>query len=1174
MTIKRAKKTMDGNTAAAHISYAFTEVATIFPITPSSPMPECVDVWSANGRKNIFGKEVIVKEMESEGGAAGAMHGALGAGALTTTYSSSQGLLLMIPNMYKLAGERLPGVFHIAARTLATHALSIYGDHSDVMAVRQTGVAMMAANSVQEVMDLGAVAHLSAIKARVPFLQFFDGFRTSHEIQKIDVWDYKDLAPLVDYEQVKKFKNTSLNPERPKTMGTAQKNVFFQATEASNTIYGQLPGIVEEYMDKINELIGTNYGLFNYYGDSEADRILIAMGSGCQAIRETIDELVKKGEKVGLVEVHLFRPFSKEHLLKVIPKTVKKIAVLDRTKEKGAEGEPLYKDVVTAFYGEENQPEIIGGRFGLGSKDTIPADIEAAFNNLKGEMKKDFTLAIHDDVTHKSLDRTDLRIRHEGQSRCKFWGFGSDGTVGANKEAIKIIGDNTDMYVQGYFDYDSKKSGGLTVSHLRFGNEPILSTYLLDEADFISCSKQAYVFKYDLLEGLKDEGIFLLNTVWSKEELENHLPGKMKRYLAKHNINFYIIDASHIAEKIGLGSRTNMIMQSAFFNLTKVIDTDDAMKYLKDSIVKAYGHKGEDIVAMNYQAVDMGASAYEKIDIPEAWLDAKDEDKKELDLPDFIKNIVKPMEEQKEDEIPVSAFKDIDNGAWETATTQYEKRGVALNVPEWQIDKCIQCNQCSFVCPHAVIRPFLVTEEEKSNAPEGFETKKAIGKGMDGYEFRIQISPLDCTGCGNCADVCPAPEKALIMKPFEEEVEEQKDNWTYAHEVIGYKEDVMDDSSVKGSQFKRPLLEFSGACAGCGETPYATVITQLFGDRMLIANASGCSSIWGASAPSVSYAKNSKGQGPSWANSLFEDNAEYGYGMKLATDSNKYLLEVYMKEFLDLKLDSPLNKAFENWIENKDDVKGSKEATAEILNLKEETVDDEKGKELIEKIFDLKDYLIKKSVWIFGGDGWSYDIGYGGVDHVLASGEDVNILVFDTEVYSNTGGQSSKATPLAAVAQFAASGKKVRKKDLGLMLSTYGYIYVAQVAMGANQNQCLKAMREAESYDGPSIIIAYAPCINHGIRIGMGKSQYREKQAVDAGYWHLWRYDPRLEDESKNPFQLDSKEPTESFQEFIQGEVRYSSLKRSFPETADQLYEEAEKAAKARYNTYKRLAGK
>ena len=1174
MTIKRAKKTMDGNTAAAHVSYAFTEVATIFPITPSSPMPECVDVWAANGRKNVFGKEVIVKEMQSEGGAAGAMHGALGAGALTTTYSSSQGLLLMIPNLYKIAGERLPGVFHVAARTIATHALSIYGDHSDAMSVRQTGVAMLASNSVQEVMDLGAVAHLSAIKARVPFLHFFDGFRTSHEIQKIEAWDYKDLAPLVDYDQVKFFKNTSLNPERPKTMGTAQKNIFFQATEASNTIYEELPSIVEDYMNEINKLIGTDYGLFNYYGDSKADRILVAMGSVCQAIRETIDELMKKGEKVGLVEVHLYRPFSKEHLLNAIPKTVKKIAVLDRTKEKGAEGEPLYKDVVTAFYNVEDKPEIIGGRFGLGSKDTIPADIEAAFDNLKDEMKKDFTLAIHDDVTHKSLERTDLRIRHEGESRCKFWGFGSDGTVGANKEAIKIIGDNTDMYVQAYFDYDSKKSGGLTVSHLRFGKDPILSTYLLDEADFISCSKQAYVFQYDLLEGLKDEGIFLLNTVWSKEELEDHLPGSIKRYLAEHNINLYIIDASHIAEEIGLGSRTNMIMQSAFFNLTGVIDKENAIKYLKDSIVKSYGHKGEDIVAMNYKAVDMGASAYEKIEIPEAWKDAKDDKKEEENLPEFIKNIVKPMEEQKEDLIPVSAFKDIDNGEWETATTQYEKRGVALNVPEWQIDACIQCNQCSFVCPHAVIRPFLVTEEEKKNAPAGFETKKAIGKGLEEYEFRIQISPLDCTGSGNCADICPAPQKALIMKPFEEELRAQKDNWTYAHEVVGYKEDVMDDSSVKGSQFKRPLLEFSGACAGCGETPYATVITQLFGDRMLIANASGCSSIWGASAPSVSYAKNCQGKGPSWANSLFEDNAEYGYGMKLASDSNKYLLEVYMEEFLDLKLDTPLNQAFKNWLENKDDVKGSKEATAEILNLKDEKVSDEKGTDLIEKIFDLKDYLIKKSVWIFGGDGWSYDIGYGGVDHVLASGEDINILVFDTEVYSNTGGQSSKATPLAAVAQFAASGKKVRKKDLGLMLSTYGYVYVAQVAMGANQNQCLKAMREAESYDGPSIIIAYAPCINHGIRMGMGKSQFREKQAVDAGYWHLWRYDPRLEDEGKNPFQLDSKEPSASFQEFIQGEVRYSSLKRSFPETADQLYEEAEKAANARYNTYKRLAGK
>ena len=1174
MTITRVKKTMDGNTAAAHVSYAFTEVATIFPITPSSPMPEYIDVWAANGRKNIFGKEVIVKEMQSEGGAAGAMHGSLGAGALTTTYSSSQGLLLMIPNLYKIAGERLPGVFHIAARTVATHALSIYGDHSDVMAVRQTGVAMLASNSVQEVMDLAAVAHLSAIEARVPFLHFFDGFRTSHEIQKIDIWDYKDLAPLVDYASVKEFKNTSLNPERPKTMGTVQKNIFFQAAEASNPIYDRLPYIVEDYMNKINDLIGSDYKLFNYYGHPEADRALVAMGSGCQAIRETVDYLNANGQKVGLVEVHLYRPFSKDHLLKVIPKSVKRIGVLDRTKEKGAEGEPLYKDVVTAFFDVEDKPEIIGGRFGLSSKDTIPADFEAAFDNLNKDMVKDFTLSITDDLTNKSLPRTDLRIRHEGESRCKFWGFGSDGTVGANKEAIKIIGDNTDMYVQAYFDYDSKKSGGLTVSHLRFGKEPILSTYLLDEADFISVSKQAYVYKYDLLEGLKEGGTFLLNTIWSKDELDDHLPASMKNYLAKHKINFYIIDASHIAENIGLGSRTNMIMQSAFFNLTEVIDVDDAIKYLKDSIVKAYGHKGEDIVAMNYEAVDKGASAYEKIEVPESWLDAKDEEKEEVKLPDFIQNIVKPMEEQKEDELPVSLFKDLDNGAWDTGTTQYEKRGVALNVPEWQIDNCIQCNQCSFVCPHAVIRPFLVTEEEKENIPAGFETKKAIGKGLEGYEFRIQISPLDCTGCGNCADVCPAPNKALIMKAFEEQVEKEKDNWTYAHEEIGYKEELMEPTTVKASQFRQPLLEFSGACAGCGETPYARLVTQLYGDRMLIANASGCSSVWGASAPSVCYAKNSEGKGPSWANSLFEDNAEYGYGMKLATDSNKYLLEAYMKEFLDLNIDTDLNEAFKEWIENKDDVRGSKEATAKILNLREEKIEDERANSILEDIYDLKDYLIKKSVWIFGGDGWAYDIGYGGVDHVLASGENINILVFDTEVYSNTGGQSSKATPLAAVAQFAASGKKVRKKDLGLMLTNYGYVYVAQVAMGANQNQCLKAIREAESYDGPSIIIAYAPCINHGIRIGMGKSQRREKQAVDAGYWHLWRYDPRLEDEGKNPFQLDSKEPSESFQEFIQGEVRYSSLKISFPESADELYEQAEKAAKSRYNTYKRLAGK
>ena len=1175
MTITRAMKTMDGNTAAAHVSYAFTDVATIYPITPSSPMPESVDVWAANGRKNLFGQEVKVKEMQSEAGAAGAMHGSLAAGALTSTYTASQGLLLMIPNMYKIAGERLPGVFHVSARTIATHALSIYGDHSDVMAARQTGCAMLVSNSVQEVMDLSPVAHLAAIEGRIPFINFFDGFRTSHEIQKVEVWDYKDLATMLDFKAVEEFKNHSLNPERPKHMGTAEKNIFFQRTEASNTAYTDIVGIVENYMNQINEKIGTNYGLFTYYGADDAENIIIAMGSVCQAARETIDVLLKEGRKVGMVEVHLYRPFSKEHLLKAIPSTVKKIAVLDRTKEKGAVGSPLYLDVKACYYEEEKRPLIIGGIFGLSSKDTIPADIKAVYDNLdKDEPKHDFTLSITDDVTNKSLPRDDFKVRHEGTSRCKFWGFGSDGTVGANKQAIKIIGDNTDMYAQGYFDYDSKKSGGLTVSHLRFGKEPILSTYLLDEADFISCSKQAYVNQYDLLAGIKEGGTFLLNTVWSVEELEQHLPAKMKRVLAEKNIDFYILDASHIAQSIGLGGRTNMIMQSAFFNLTKVIPVEDAVRYLKESIVKSYGHKGEDIVNMNYNAVDKGLEAPIKVNVPAEWKDAVDEVKEEKELPDFIKNIVKPMLEQKEDDLPVSAFKGIENGEFESGTTAYEKRGIALNVPEWQIDNCIQCNQCSYVCPHAVIRPFLVTEEEKANAPEGFETKKAIGKGMDGFTFRIQVSPLDCTGCGNCADVCPAPKKALLMKPFEEEVEKEKDHWAYAHEVVGYKENVMDDMTLKGSQFKQPLFEFSGACAGCGETPYAKLITQLFGDRMYIANATGCSSIWGASAPAMSYTKNlATGKGPAWGNSLFEDAAEYGYGMKLAAEANTHLLEDNMTKFLELGLDSQYNEAFKAWLEGKDDVRASKEATAAILNVKEE-VEGEDAKKYLNNILKLKDYMIKKSVWIFGGDGWSYDIGFGGVDHVLASGENINIFVFDTEVYSNTGGQSSKSTPLSAVAQFAASGKKVRKKDLGLMMTSYGYVYVAQVAMGANQNQTLKAIREAESYDGPSIVIAYAPCINHGIRIGMGKSQYREKQAVEAGYWHLWRFDPRLAEQGKNPFQLDSKEPTGSFQEFIQGEVRYSSLKRSFPETADELYQEAEKAAKERYESYKKLANK
>ncbi|MDD7305918.1 MAG: pyruvate:ferredoxin (flavodoxin) oxidoreductase [Peptoniphilaceae bacterium] len=1175
MTIKRAMKTMDGNTAAAHVSYAFTDVATIYPITPSSPMPEAVDVWAANGRKNLFGRPVQVKELQSEAGAAGAVHGSLTAGALTTTYTASQGLLLMIPNMYKIAGERLPAVFHVSARTLATHALSIYGDHSDVMATRQTGFALLASNSVQEVMDLAPIAHLSAIKGRVPFLHFFDGFRTSHEIQKIEVWDYDTLAPLLDQKAVEEFKAHALNPEKPKTVGTAEKNIFFQRMEASNNSYTNIVGVVEDYMHQINELIGTNYDLFNYYGADDADRIIIAMGSVCQAARETIDVLLERGEKVGLVEVHLYRPFSQEHLLKAIPKTVKKIAVLDRTKEKGSIGEPLLLDVKASFFDQENRPLIIGGRYGLSSKDTVPADIEAVYNNLaQDQPKEDFTLSITDDVTHKSLERTDLKIRQEGTTRCKFWGFGSDGTVGANKQAIKIIGDNTDMYAQGYFDYDSKKSGGLTISHLRFGKKPIRSTYLLDEADFMSCSKPAYVHQYDLLKGLKDGGTFLLNCQWSEDELDSHLPASMKRYMYDHKINFYIIDASDIAVEIGLGSRTNMIMQSAFFNLANVIPQEEAVKHLKESIVKAYGHKGDDVVNMNYKAVDMGKDAVKKIEIPESWKDAVDEKKEEKELPEFIKNIVKPMLEQKEDDIPVSAFVGIEDGAFEPGTTQYEKRGIALTVPEWQIDNCIQCNQCSYVCPHAVIRPFLVTEEEKANAPEGFETKKAIGKGMDGYEFRIQVSPLDCTGCGNCADVCPAPTKALLMKPFEEQVEKEKDHWEYAHHTVGYKDNLMDAGTLKGSQFKQPLLEFSGACAGCGETPYAKLVTQLFGDRMYIANATGCSSIWGASAPAIPYTTNACGQGPAWGNSLFEDAAEYGYGMKLANDSNRLQLETYMNQFIELDVDSELNQAFQEWIEGKEEVNSSKEAAAKILNLKDKKIDNEEASDLLRKIYNLEDFLIKKSIWIFGGDGWSYDIGFGGLDHVLASGENINVLVFDTEVYSNTGGQSSKSTPLSAVAQFAASGKKVRKKDLGLMMTSYGYVYVAQVAMGANQNQTLKAIKEAESYNGPSLIIAYAPCINHGIRIGMGKSQFREKQAVEAGYWHLWRFDPRLSDQGKNPFQLDSKEPKESFQEFLQGEVRYSSLKRSFPETADALYAEAEKAAKDRYETYKRLAGK
>ena len=1171
----KVMKTMDGNTAAAYVAYAFTDVAAIYPITPSSNMAELVDEWAASGKKNIFGQTVTVTEMQSEAGAAGAVHGSLSAGALTTTFTASQGLLLMIPNMYKIAGELLPGVFHVSARALASHALSIFGDHQDVMAARQTGFALLCSSSVQEVMDLAGVAHLSAIKGRVPFLHFFDGFRTSHEIQKIEVIDYEDFKKLVDYEALNEFRNRSLNPERPYTKGTAQNpDIYFQMVEAANPYYENIVNVVEEYMNEINKITGRNYKLFNYYGHPEAERIIVAMGSVTEAIEETVDYLVEQGEKVGVIKVRLYRPFSAKHFFDVLPKTVKKIAVLDRTKEKGSVGEPLYLDVKNIFYDKEERPVIVGGRYGLGSKDINPSQIKAVFDNLKEEKPKDrFTVGIVDDVTHTSLEvKEKINTTPEGTISCKFWGFGSDGTVGANKSAIKIIGDNTDMYAQGYFSYDSKKSGGVTVSHLRFGHKPIKSTYLIDEADFISCSKQSYVHQYNVLDGLKDGGTFLLNCTWTADELDKNLPASVKRYIAEHNINFYIINATKIAQEIGLGGRINMIMQAAFFKLSNVIPIEDAVKYLKDSIQKAYGRKGDEIVQMNYQAVDRGIDALVKVDVPESWKNAEDEKVEEKEVPEFIKNVVIPMNRQEGDKLPVSTFVGREDGSWPNGTSAYEKRGIAVLVPEWQIDNCIQCNQCAFVCPHAAIRPFLLNEEEKKNAPESFATKKAIGKGLEGLEYRIQVSPLDCTGCGVCANTCPAKEKALIMKPFEEQYEVQAENWDYAIEKVEPKEDLIADTTVKGSQFKQPLLEFSGACAGCGETPYARLVTQLFGDRMIIANATGCSSIWGASAPATPYCVNKEGKGPAWANSLFEDNAEYGYGMAVAVKKIRSKIEDLMREFIELNIDDELNGLFNQWLEGKDDAKASKAAAGLIIPKLDKDVANERGNAILKQIKEYKDYLIKKSIWIFGGDGWAYDIGFGGLDHVLASGEDVNVLVFDTEVYSNTGGQSSKATPRAAVAKFAASGKKVRKKDLGMIAASYGYVYVAQVAMGANMNQLMKALIEAESYDGPSLIIAYAPCINHGIKGGMANSIEQEKRAVETGYWHLYRFDPRRKEEGKNPFILDSKEPTRPFEEFLESEVRYTSLKRTFPEVAEELFKVAAEDARERYEKYKKMA--
>lgn len=1165
-------KTMDGNQAAAYASYAFTDVAAIYPITPSSPMAEGVDEWSAHGKKNLFGQQVKVAEMQSEAGAAGAVHGSLQAGALTTTYTASQGLLLMIPNMYKMAGELLPAVFHVSARAIAAHALSIFGDHQDVMAVRQTGFSLLASSSVQEAMDLGFVTHLSAIKGRVPFLHFFDGFRTSHEYQKIEVIDYEDIKDIVDYKAIKEFRDRGLNPKHPVARGSAQNpDIYFQGREASNKYYLAIPDIVEEYMQKIKKITGREYHPFDYYGADDAKYLIIAMGSVCDTIDETVDYLLKNGEKVGSIKVHLYRPFSEKYLFKVLPKTVKRIAVLDRTKEPGSSGEPLYLDIIKAFYNSDVKPIIVGGRYGLGSKDTRPSQILSVFDNLMSENPKDgFTIGIVDDVTNTSLiEKKIIDTTPEGTISCKFWGLGSDGTVGANKTAIKIIGDNTKLYAQGYFSYDSKKSGGTTVSHLRFGKIPIKSPYLVYNANYIACHNRTFLYHYDILRGLKKGGIFVLNCPWTPDELDEKLPALIKRYIAENDIKLYTIDAIKIASNIGLGGRINMIMQAAFFKLANVIPIDDAVRYLKDSIEKTYGKKGQRIVDMNKEAVDKGIEALFYVTVPSYWKNASDKEVPIKKEPDFIKNILRPMARHEGDELPVSTFIGMEDGTFPLGTTAYEKRGIAVMIPEWQIDKCIQCNQCSYVCPHAVIRPLLLTKQEMLNAPASFKAKKASGKGLEDYSYRIQISPLDCTGCGNCADICPAPGKALIMKPADEQIEKEKDNWEYSIN-LPVKDSLMEKATIKGSQFLKPFFEFHGACPGCGETPYIKLITQLFGDRMMIANATGCSSIYGLSAPSVPYTTNANGEGPAWANSLFEDNAEFGYGMYLGYKQIKEKLLNLVKQAINMPIHEELKEAFNEWVNVIDESEASKTASKKIIEVLNKYGD--MNNSVLKEIYEKKDFLLKRSQWIIGGDGWAYDIGYGGLDHVLASGEDINILVLDTEVYSNTGGQSSKSTPTSAVAKFAASGKRIRKKDLGMMAMSYGYVYVAQIALGANMNQALKAIIEAESYKGPSIIIAYSPCLNHGIKSGMGTSIMQEKKAVQAGYWHLYRFNPGLFEEGNNPFILDSKEPTESFIDFIMSEIRYTSLLNTFPEIAEKLFEKADEHSKLRYQTYKRLS--
>lgn len=1183
--IQRKTKTMDGNTAVGHVSYAFTDVAAIYPITPSSVMADEVDKYSANGRKNLFGEEVKVIEMQSEAGASGALHGSLAAGALTTTFTASQGLLLMIPNLYKMAGELLPGVLHVSARTLASHALSIFGDQQDIYACRQTGVAMLCSNNPQECMDLGAIAHLAAIKGRMPFMHFFDGFRTSHEIQKIEVWDDKDLAEMLDWDAVNAFRRNALNPEHPVTRGTAQNDdVFFQAREACNKHYDAIPEIVIDYMNKVNDKLGTDYKPFNYYGAADATRIIIAMGSGCEAAEEAIDYMNAAGEKVGLIKVRLYRPFVAKYLLDAIPETVEAITVLDRTKEPGAIGEPLYLDVLAALAGSKfSQIPVFSGRYGLSSKDTTPGQMIAVYKNMtdaNGKMK--FTVGIVDDVTNLSIDyNNDIDTTPKGTTSCKFWGLGADGTVGANKNSIKIIGDNTDMYAQGYFAYDSKKSGGLTVSHLRFGSSPIKSTYYVSHADFVACHNPSYVDKYDMIYDLKKGGTFLLNCGWDIEELSKRLPGKMKKYIADNDINFYTIDGIAIGKEIGLGGRINTILQSAFFKLTGIIEPSTAKELMKAAAKKSYGKKGEKIVNMNYAAIDRGMEDINKIDVPADWSNAEGEithEKATGDnefLTNYVNNILSPINAYKGNELPVSAFVGHEDGTAPSGSASFEKRGIAVDVPKWDPTKCIQCNFCSMVCPHAVIRPVAMTDEELENAPKCTESKKMTGLGD--LNFVMTLSALDCTGCGVCATVCPGMkgEKALTMESLDSQLNQQE-LFDYALNLDEKPEVAakFKETSVKGSQFKQPMLEFSGACAGCGETPYAKLITQLFGDRMYIANATGCSSIWGGSAPSTPYTHNKKGQGPAWSNSLFEDNAEYGYGMALAQEANRGRLKTHVENIANSETaNDNLKATAKEYLETYTDSKTNMEATNKLVSELEavKTCDCAEGQNA-RKILEDKDMLSKKSIWIFGGDGWAYDIGFGGLDHVIASGKNVNIFVFDTEVYSNTGGQASKATPIGSIAQFAASGKSYKKKDLGAIAMSYGYVYVAHIAMGADYNQCIKAIAEAESYDGPSLIIAYAPCINHGIKGGMSIAQLEEKKAVASGYWYNYRFDPRNAIEGKNPFTLDSKKPSESFRDFIMGEVRYNALLRTFPERAEELFDKAEKISADGYAHLERLS--